>query len=141
MRGERVSHRERHRAHVPRRVWTLRDHPPLGVEHRDREVLPLARLFGVGRLVHRGADLDGDRLQRAPDHAERNGIYCSECRVLGLRRGWPVRDAAWLRHRAISTMRLAYSSTVAEVPGGSTDVDSRSSTIAGPSTREPGVSV
>ncbi len=40
----------------------------------------------------------------------------------------------------LATSRLAYSSTVAEVPGGSTVVDSRSSTIAGPSSRIPAAS-
>ena len=69
VRGQGVPHRERHRAHVPRRVGPLRDHPALRVEDGHREVLTLPRLLGVRRLVHRGPDLHGDRLQRAPDDA------------------------------------------------------------------------
>ena len=45
--------------------------------------------------------------------------------------------ASWPHRAAISTMRFAYSSTVATAPGGSTDVDSRSSTIAGPAIESP----
>src|SRR5207249_2164106 len=45
-----------------------------------------------------------------------------------------------LAHETVSTIKLAYSSTPATVPGGSTEVDSRSSTMAGPSMREPGTS-
>ena len=74
MRRQRVAHRCRHGAHVPRRVRPLGDHAALGVEDRHREVLALARLLGVRGLLHRRADLDGDRLQRAPDHAERDGV-------------------------------------------------------------------
>ena len=93
---------------------------PGGIEHRHREVLALARLLGVRGLVHGGADLDRDRLQRAPHDAERDRI-----------------DA----HRgATSTIRLAYSSTLASAPGGSTEVDSRSSTMAGPASCTPAAS-
>src|SRR2546427_7224399 len=113
---ERVLDGEGHRAHVTRRVRPLRDHAPLGVEDRHREILTLARLLGVGRPVDRRADLDRDRLERAPDDAEG--------------------DRVDPRHGS-STRRFAYSSTDALAPGGSTVVDSRSSTIAGPARRAP----
>ena len=74
VRGQRILHRERHGAHVTGRVRALSHHAPRRIEHRHREVLALARLLGIGRLVNGGADLDGDRLERAPDDAERDGI-------------------------------------------------------------------
>src|SRR4029077_8187897 len=46
----------------------------LRVEDGDGEVLALARLLGVRGLVHGGADLDRDRLQRAPHDTQRDGI-------------------------------------------------------------------
>src|SRR5206468_1129621 len=70
MSRERVLDDEGHRAHVTRRVRPLRDHAPLGVEDRHGEILPLARLLRVGGPVDRRADLDRDRLERAPDDAE-----------------------------------------------------------------------
>ena len=85
MSRERVLDRERHRAHVARRVWPLGHHPPCRVEDRDREILALARLLGVRGPVHGRPDLDGDRLERAPDDAERNRI-----------------DEAPLRHEMVS---------------------------------------
>ena len=42
---------------------------------------------------------------------------------------------------ATSTIRLAYSSTLATAPGGSTEVDSRSSTMAGPASCMPAASL
>src|SRR3989442_7050558 len=113
MGGQRVLHREEHRAHVTRAVRSLRDHAAVTVEDGDGEILALASLLGVGRPVHGGADLHRDRLERAPDDAEGDGI-----------------DHA---HRVpTSATRFAYSSTVAVTPGGRTVVDSRSSTMAGP---------
>jgi len=63
--------------------------------------------------VHRRADLDRDRLERTPDDAQGDRI-----------------DPAHAGRG--SAIRFAYSSTVAVTLGGSTVVDSRSSTIAGP---------
>src|SRR5687767_15788598 len=121
MRGQRVADGEGHRSHVTGRVWPLRDHPTARIEDRHREVLPLARLLGVRGLVHGGADLHGDRLKRPPDHPERDGVRRAHA-------------------AATLTSRLAYSSTAAVAPGGSTDVDSRSSTMTGPVSCPPGAS-
>ena len=122
MRRERVLHRERHRPHVARRIRALSHHAPLRVEDRDREVLAFARLLGVRGLVHGRPDLDGDRLERAPDDPERDGIDPTHA-------------------GRVSARRFAYASTVAVTPGGSTVVDSRSSTIAGPVSDMPAPSV
>ena len=120
MRGQRVAHRGRHGAHVARRVRPLRHHPALGIEDGHREVLALARLLGVRGLVHGGADLDRDGLQRAPDDAERD------------------RDRArsWRRPRLDDQVGVLVDRS-ATAPGGSTEVDSRSSTIAGPASGMP----
>ena len=74
MRGERVLHRERHRAHVTGTVRPLRHHPSFRIEDGDGKVLALARLLRIRRLVHGRSDLDGDGLERAPDHAEGDRI-------------------------------------------------------------------
>ena len=88
---------ERHRAHVPGAVRTLGDHASLRVEEAHGEVLTLARLLGVRRPVDGGADLDGDRLEGSPDHAERDRIDPEGrarvahvlTRLPGRRSGWP----------------------------------------------------
>src|SRR6185436_2001292 len=113
--GEGVLHREGHRAHVAGTVRPLRHHASLGVEHRDREVLPHARLLGVRGLVHGGPDLDGDRLQRPPDHPEGDRIDAPS-HEMSSRTG-----SSGVPTFASVTMRLAYASTVAVAPGGSTD--------------------
>src|SRR5262249_60351051 len=82
------------------------------IEHGHREVLALARLLGIGRLVHGGADLDGNRLERAPDDAERDRI--GSCHGLTL------------------TMRLAEWAPGAITPRGTPGRGSRSPTMAGP---------
>ncbi len=115
MGGERVPHGEGHRTHVPGAIRSLGDHSPVGVEDRDREVLPLARLLGIGRAMHGRADLHGDGLERAPDDAEGDRVE-------------PAHSV---------TSKLAYPSTTASTPGGSTVVDSRSSTMAGPVSASP----
>jgi hypothetical protein len=116
---DRVLRGERHRAHVAGAVGALGHHPPRGVEEADREILALARLLRVRGPVNGGADLHRNRLERAPDDAEGDGIEA--------------------RHRAsvMLTRRFAHGSTSAAVPGGSTVVDSASSTTAGPSMCAP----
>src|SRR5262249_5202290 len=108
---------ERHRAHVAGAVRSLSDHKALGVEQADREVLAFAGLLGVRGAVDSGADLDRDRLETAPDDPEGNRIQ--------------------LTHEGKLTSRLAHSSTSATAPGGSTVVESGSSTTAGPVRRAP----
>jgi hypothetical protein len=74
MDGQGVLDGERHGPHVARRVRPLGDHAPVPIEDGHREVLALAGLLGVGRPVHRGADLHRDRVERSPDDPERDGI-------------------------------------------------------------------
>src|SRR5207249_1837351 len=99
-------------------VGALGGHPALAVEEGDAEVLALPGLDRVGGALDRGADLDTDRLQRAPDDAQRDGINAHE-------------------KPPTLTSRVPCSSTSPLVPGGRMVVDSRSSTIAGPSSVAP----
>ena len=122
---------ERHRAHVARRVRPLRDHAALGIEDGHREVLALARLLGVRGLVHGGADLDRDGLQRPPHHAERDRIDArAHWMATALGRS-QVDDQV-----GDSSVHRGY-----RAPGGSTEVDSRSSTMAGPASCMPAASL
>src|SRR5437773_12529725 len=150
MRRERVLDRERHRAHVSGRIGPLRDHASLRIEDGHREVLAFARLLGVRGLVHGRPDLDRDRLNRAPDHAERDRIEpaggshwttsSARARSGGGNVTPRVVGGPTGHRQPISAIRLAYSSTAAVRPGGSTVVDARHSTIAGPLSDVPAAS-
>src|SRR5439155_24722238 len=147
MSRERVLDGEGHRAHVTRRVRPLSDHPPPGVKDGHGTVRALTRLLGVGGPVDRRADLDRDRLERAPDDAEGDRIHDADAPHQLTFRDHAGRPAARLTPEpappavpTTSTIRFAYSSTDAVAPGGRTVVDSRSSTIAGPVRCAPGAS-
>src|SRR5262249_23741531 len=139
-----VADSEVHGAHVAGAVGTLSGHAALRIEEGDREVLAFPGLDRVGGALHGRADLDADRLQRAPDDAKRNWPRTLP-RARGPREacfaGWEVGgvpgEAGGGGHE---TSRLPWPSTTALTPGGRTVVDSRSSTMRGPSSVWPGAS-
>ena len=107
-----------HRVDVAGRAAVrLAEHPPRAVEDAAREVLGLAHDRGERGSDERGLLLVEDRGQAAGGDPDRHGVE---------------------RHATTSMMRLPSSATRAVAPGPTTLVDSRSSTIAGPSIRVPG---
>jgi hypothetical protein len=94
------------------------------VEDADREVVALADRLGERRGPDRDADLLGGGDEAVPDAGQRDRIDGAH------RAASPARSS--------ETVRVSHSSTPAVQRGGTTVVDSRSSTIAGPVIVLPG---
>src|SRR5262249_11896000 len=112
------------------REVALRDHLPVPVKYRRREIVAFADGFRESRPAHRRSHLLGDRDQAFPEHRQGNGV--NRLRRGGLR----FHDS---HHRPpISIIKCPFPPTVALSPGRTTVVASRSSMSAGPSTYLPG---
>ena len=113
-----VAHAGGHRVDVAGRArQRLGHHVRVAVEHAAGQVLRLAHDGREGGAHQRHLLLVDHRQQPVPEHLEAEDV-----------------------HHATVTTRFHRSSTTARPPGPITSVDSRSSTIAGPSIRPPGAS-
>src|SRR5439155_19194649 len=104
--------RRRHGAEMHRYVLGLHHHLAFGVEQAGGSVTALLDVRGVRRADQHDPHLVARRFQRADHHLERDGI-----------------------HQPLRSMLSPPGVASARQPGGTTTVDSGSSTIAGPSTR------
>src|SRR5262249_11396378 len=139
------------RADVHRRRVGLAELTPLGVEDAGAEVLRLADDRRVAHPEQDAGHLLGDRVEGPAEHAERDRV---DLAALPVRRAGLLPDLVRCdAHTVTSSLFLAISavcaeiamtmfpnrSTRAEIPGGTTVVESYWLTIAGPSSTLPGL--